>query len=114
MVQLKLKLKAKIKRRDPASAGMRWFLGDDALLRIRNSSLHSEMAPRRRSTFVNTQNLYENTRKGKLEFEECELRLWVSQDQIRDDVAPPHVGGLIQGFGLPRAYPLVLCLVLQG
>ena len=57
MVQLKLKLKAKIKRRDPASAGRRWRLGDDALLGIRNTSLHSEMALRRRSAFVITQHL---------------------------------------------------------
>ena len=57
MVQLKLMLKAKTKRRDPASAGMRWRLGDDALLRIRNTSLHSTMALRRRSAFVNTQHI---------------------------------------------------------
>lgn len=57
MVQLKLTLKAKTKRRDPASAGMRWRLRDDALLRIRNTSLHSKMALRKRSAFVNTQHI---------------------------------------------------------
>ena len=77
-LKLKLKLKAKTKRRDPASAGMRWRLGDDALLRIRNTSLHSEMALRRRSDFVKTQHIYENTRDSNLNFEKYELRLWVS------------------------------------
>ena len=81
-LKLKLKLKAKTKRRDPASAGMRWRLGDDALLRIRNTSLHSEMALKRRSAFVNTQQIYENTRDNNLILEEYELRLWVSKDRI--------------------------------
>ena len=106
MVQLKLKLKAKIKRRDPASAGKRWRLGDDALLRIRNTSLHSEMALRRRSAYVNTQYLYENTRNSKIEFEECKLRLGVSQDRICDDVAPPHVGGINSRFRAASCLPV--------
>ena len=114
MVQLKLKLKAKTKLQDPASAGMRWLLGDDAVLRIRKISLHSEMALRMRSAFVQTQHINGNTRSSTLDSKKCELRLWVSQGRICDDVAVslPMWGGLIQGFGLPRAYPLVPCLVL--
>ena len=54
MVQLKLKLKAKTKRQDPASAGMRWLLGVDAVLRIGKTSLHWEKALRRRSACVKT------------------------------------------------------------
>ena len=81
MMQLELKLKAKTKRRDPASAGV-W-----GMLRIRNTSLHSKMALRRRSTFVNTQHIMKSTRNSELlDSGKCELRLWVLQDRICDDV----------------------------